>query len=340
MELVATQLYAGLESQWKETFECSLLRPSFQKRFGFLPSMADRLANRFWNYPQHLKNNSKGFDLYHIADHSYAHLVHELPNERCGVYCHDIDAFRSSKFYWKPFAQRIASGLRKAAIVFYSTESVRKDILHHHLIDESKLIFAPYGVSEEFNADTVTEISQQKPFLLHVSSCIPRKRVDVLLNVFAEISKMHPELRLVQVGGKWTNEQLSLIDSLGISQKLEQVSGLPRKQLAALYQNSELVLLPSESEGFGLPVIEALACGARVVASDISVLREIGNHALTYCPVADVKTWSQTVSSLLLNKDAGPDRSTRFNQASRYTWSKHCSVIANAYQALASRPRK
>ena len=63
---------------------------------------------------------------------------------------------------------------------------------------------------------------------------------------------------------------------------------LDRATLAAVYRRSALVLLPSEREGFGLPVLEALACGTPVVASDIDALREVGGDAVRYCPAEDV----------------------------------------------------
>ena len=62
--------------------------------------------------------------------------------------------------------------------------------------------------------------------------------------------------------------------------------------LAALYRRAALVLMPSEAEGFGLPLVEAMACATPVIASDIPVLREVGAEAAVYCAVADVPAWS------------------------------------------------
>src|SRR5262249_43071950 len=109
---------------------------------------------------------------------------------------------------------------------------------------------------------------------------------------------------------------------------------LSRSALAALYHSAELVLVPSEREGFGLPVLEALASGAAVVASDIPPFREVAGDAVTYCPVADVEHWGRTVTALVEDPGLRPPAALRRSVASRYTWSAHATVVANAYTRL------
>lgn len=338
MELVATQLNQGLKSHWKETFDSELLRPPFQSHFTFLPSIVDRIINRFVTYPQFIRPRVNQFNLFHICDHSYAHLAHELPIGKFGVYCHDIDTFRSGKHLLKPLTGKILSGLKKAEVVFYSTESVRKEILDRKLVQESKLIHAPYGVSEEFTPSIHENESQSdEKFLLHVSSCIPRKRIDVLLKIFIEISKTYPQLNLIQVGGEWSTEHKDIIHSAGVESRIQQLKGLSRKELASLYRKCELVLLPSESEGFGIPVIESLACGAKVIASDIPVLREVGKDAVTYCPVGDISKWVAAIKSTLQDSNYGPNLSLRLDRASHYSWKNHAAIIAKTYKNISLR---
>jgi glycosyltransferase involved in cell wall biosynthesis len=239
--------------------------------------------------------------------------------------------------WFQAMSRRILRGMQKAAVVFCSTRITERRILQLGLIDQARLLYAPYGISPEFvpspnyPASEASHRPGNDPFLLHVGSCIPRKRIDVLLEVFAKVRTRLPELRLVQVGGQWTGEQLKQMTQLGIASAVRQFSGLDRETLAHFYRQARIVLQPSEAEGFGLPVIEALACGAMVVASDIPVLREVGSDAIVYCPVADVPRWVATIEKLLLHPAEAPDPKRRLAQARRFSWEHHAETIFQAY---------
>jgi glycosyltransferase involved in cell wall biosynthesis len=94
------------------------------------------------------------------------------------------------------------------------------------------------------------------------------------------------------------------------------------------------VLVTSDAEGFGLPVIEALACGAVVFASDIPVLREVGGDAIVPCRVGDPDHWAATVGRFLDGALSPPPREARLAQAAKFSWSRHARVILGAYQSL------
>jgi glycosyltransferase involved in cell wall biosynthesis len=94
-------------------------------------------------------------------------------------------------------------------------------------------------------------------------------------------------------------------------------------------------LLTSEAEGFGLPIIEALACGAVVMASDIPVLREVGGDAVVYCQVADVSDWVRILEQVLIDPTTStPSMNLRLSQAGKYSWSAHAQIIAQSYLQL------
>jgi glycosyltransferase involved in cell wall biosynthesis len=161
----------------------------------------------------------------------------------------------------------------------------------------------------------------------------------VLLDVVAAVRAHHPELHLVQIGGEWTDEQRRQIERLGIEGAVTQLRGLTRETLASLYRLASVVLQPSEAEGFGLPVVEALACGAEVVASDIPVLREVGGPAVVYCPVADVGQWAETVDQLLREPGSAPSHGVRLTQSGKYSWQEHARIISSTYLNIAAERR-
>jgi len=354
MDLCADQLVAHLPAV--AGVDATDLEVPFARRAGRLPVVgrraaafnADRLAYRHVALPRFVRRAAADFDFVHVVDHSYAHAALAVTPGRCGVYCHDLDAFRSvldpareqRPWWFRALARRTHRGLRAAAVVFHSTTPVRDELAGGGLVEPARLVHAPYGVAAEFVPDAAGPVepfgAPPGPFVLHVGSHLPRKRVDVLLDAFAAVVERRPDLSLVQVGPLFGSALAVRIDRLGIGPNVVKFTGLTRPQLADLYRRAAAVLVPSEAEGFGLPVIEALSCGAAVVASDIPVLREVGGDALVFRPVGDVPGWADAVLRVLADPAAAPPRATRLSVAARYSWAAHARVIGETYLRLAS----
>lgn len=361
MDVCAEMLTRCAAVEHADRLRANAVCPGFRRRALRLPVVgrhrwafnADRLLNRWWDYPRELRSRRAQFTLFHVCDHSYAHLVHRLPAERTGVYCHDLDAFdclldgrgRRRPSWFKAMMRRVLAGLQRAAVVFVSTTATRDRIVAHGLVDGRRLVHAPYGTSPEYTpngdpeghgAETrgILRSLDGRPYLVHVGSCIARKRIDVLLDVFAGLRDFFPDVLMVQVGGEWTPEQRAQIALLGIGGSVRQFRGLSRETVAALMRGATLALQPSEAEGFGLPVIEAMACDTPVVASDLAVLREVGGDAVTYCPVADLPEWVETVGRLLNDPERAPASAIRLQQAQKYSWASHARTVLNEYQRL------
>jgi glycosyltransferase involved in cell wall biosynthesis len=120
---------------------------------------------------------------------------------------------------------------------------------------------------------------------------------------------------------------------------------LDRATLAAVYRQSVLLLLPSEREGFGLPVLEALACGTPVIASDIEALREVGGDAAMYCPPDDVDAWVDTVMNALAEREKNPEawarrKSDGVARAAAFSWSRYAAEIVALYLLLGGRSQR
>ena len=357
MDICAQMLYERSLNITDLGINAAQIRPPFQWRFRdfqqYIPKYftGDRFLNRFVDYPQYLRSHSIDYDLFHIADHSYAHLVHSLPASRTGVFCYDLNAFQSlldpqtypRSWGFRKMSEQILTGMQKAAIVFYCTTEIRQQLEHYQLVDPARLVAAPLGVSAEYHPDllpddpvivTLQERLQGKPFILHVGSCVPRKRLDVLLDTFAELRTNLPELYLVKVGGDWSQAQQQQISKLGLEQSIVHLTDLQNTTIAVLYQRAKIVMLTSEAEGFGLPVVEALACGAIVLASDIPVLREVGGDATIFCPVGDIEEWVAKSLTAITTPDRTPSMEQRLAQAARYSWDNYARIVIEAYVRL------
>lgn len=350
MDLCADMLLTNLPRVAPD-FDAVDCSPAYRRRLTTVPLVrrrafaenADRLLNRFRTYPLYVRRIRNDYAAFHLVDHSYSQLVHELPAERTGVYCHDLDTFRSLLHpdeeprprWFREMMTRVLDGMRRAAIIFHTTAVVGREIVAAGIAPAARLVHAPNGVAPEYLAapSAPSPLPPGPPYVLHVGSCIDRKRIDVLLDVFARLRRDR-ELRLTQVGGRWTERQSEQIASLGIADRVVQLAGCSRPELAVLYRNAAIVLQPSDAEGFGLPVVEALACGANVVASDIPVLREIGGDAVSFAPVADIPAWNDVAGRLLDAPETAPSLEVRRAWAAKFTWEAQARTIAAAYRKL------
>lgn len=354
MDLAAEMLRREIESMKDSAWDCETLRPPYVAASPLIRlalgarrhSHLERATNRLWHYPRYLRQH-QNYTLFHVCDHSYAHLLHSLPVGRAGAFCHDIDTYRCllepqqapRSYLFRQMTKSIVSGLQKAAVVFHPTMETREELLRYKLVPAERLVLAPNGVAEEFTpgaSDPTASIRARSssPYLLNVGTCIPRKRIDSLLDIFAATRAAWPDLRLVQIGGTWTPSQEEQIDRLGIRREVRQLRNLERAELATFYREAAIVVQPTEAEGFGLPIVEALACGAVVIASDIPVLREVGGNAVIYRAVGQTDAWRQAI--LAARDGQHPDWNTRKQQAERFTWHAQAKIILDTYDQLLS----
>ncbi len=347
MDLVAEQL--ALHAARLPGVEVACVRPVVPPRFA--PAARRSAAGqklalavlRYAYYPSLVVRGSRA-DWYHVADHSYAHLALALPRGRVGIYCHDVDAFRplwtaSASTPARALASVLRRGLRRAVVVFHSTPAVGEEIVERELVRRDRVVLAPYGVASEFRHEPAREASPpavRAPFVLHVGSLIPRKNPEFLIEWFLGLREARPDLELVQIGGELPGALREKLARAGALGHFHGLRGLSRSELAAYYRAARLVVLPSLAEGFGLPLVEALACGAPVLASDLPVLRQVGGEGVVYAPVGDRESFVRVALRLLVG-DGVPPLATRLEVAERYSWSAHASTVVDAYVSRAPR---
>jgi glycosyltransferase involved in cell wall biosynthesis len=369
MDLVAERLIETFRRDFAGEIEGVALRPAMRRRFTRLPGAAahprarilDRLANRHFDYPRWLSRHRDGFDVFHVVDHSYAQLVNALPADRTVVTCHDMDAFRCVLFpeqehrsaAYRVLARRTIAGLRRAARVACDSAAVRDELLASGLVDPARLRVIRNGVDDLFSPDPDAEADARAQDLLgdraatidvlHVGSVIPRKRIDVLLRAFAVMLRAEPRARLVRVGGALTVDQVRQAEQLGIEARLVSLPFVDTRLLAAVYRRAAVCLLPSDREGFGFPVLEALACGVPVVAADLPALRETGGEAAVYCPTGNADAFAEAALRAIAST-RGPDtdpasllqqRHDRVQHARRFSWHAYAAAVNTLYRKLA-----
>jgi glycosyltransferase involved in cell wall biosynthesis len=355
MDLVSELLLLGLRDTRLRAVDATELCPRLVRRASRLPlanrvrrvATADRLVNRFWDYPRWLRSQAADFDLFHIVDHSYAHLTADLPAGRALVMCHDLDAFAAAlpgagtrSPLARAMATRLLAGIRRAARVVCGSRATSDALVEAGVVPAERVVIVPYGIHPMFSprrdwlADAEAEtllgpIDAEVPEVLHVGSVVPRKRIDVLLNVFAGVRTRHSRARLVRVGGPLTAAQQRQAARLEVADHIVTLPFIDRRVLAAVYRRAALVLQPSEREGFGLPVAEAMACGTPAVASLVPALCEAGGYAAVYCRVGDLRVWTDTVNGLLDERERRPEIWER-RQADSLHASRRFDALAHA----------
>ncbi len=218
-----------------------------------------------------------------------------------------------------------------AAMIATVSQASQKDIVELLGIPPERIALLP-GAAHPFCGDIPAEAvaavrrthQLERPYVLTVGTLEPRKNLLTLLDSFDRL-KDRPDLDLVVVGGRGWQDR-SLVRALGARQALGRVRWLGyvgERDLVALYAGAELFVYPSRLEGFGLPVLEAMACGAPVVASDVPALREVAGDAAHLVPPGEPEQLAAAIAGLLSNPEAARLARERGRQRARaFSWTR------------------
>jgi glycosyltransferase involved in cell wall biosynthesis len=232
---------------------------------------------------------------------------------------HDLQHKRHPEYFrWfdLPFWRLLlwASAHRSQKIIAVS-EATRSDLLHYYSIPKEKVSVIHHGVDAGFFS---LDRSRIEPYLLCVSTLHPHKNLERLIRAFAR--KKRPE-RLVLAGVRGFHAAAieALIGSLELKDRVEITGWLPREELLRLYARAQAFVYPSTFEGFGMPVLEALAAGIPVACSNIPPIQEVAGDAALFFDPLDEEAMAAAIDQIL-NDDAlrsklakaGPERARPF----------------------------
>ena len=220
---------------------------------------------------------------------------------------------------------------KRADQIITVSESTKRDLLRFCKTDESKITVIPLGVGSEFVKKTSSEIEylyekynipRDKKILLYVGNLLPHKNLNKLLEGFAQM-KGRENCRLVLVGKAFDGRTRATCEKdLGIEDITIHAGMISQEDLVNFYNLADLFVLPSLYEGFGLPVLEALACGTPVVCSNTSSLPEVGGNVAKYFDPNDASSIAHALENSI--DDKGKYDAEIKEWVSRFTW-KACS---------------
>lgn len=204
--------------------------------------------------------------------------------------------------------RRIDTVLRYADAVLTPSRAVRASLEHHIISADRKNLPVwpvPHGVNLKALEDDVSsqDRATQKPYFIYLSTIEARKNHLLLLNIWRRLMEIHGDAapRLIIVGKRgWENEQvLDMLERCpSLKGSVQEYNSLPDTEVVRLLRGAHALLFPSFTEGFGLPLAEALALGTPVLCSDIPVFREIGGDAAHYIDPLDGLNWMRQITLL------------------------------------------
>ncbi len=172
-------------------------------------------------------------------------------------------------------------------------------------IPEDKIRAIPHAPDEQFyprdDAESISRIEKRygivRPYLLYVGTLEPRKNLLRAVDAFSRVHPAHPEHRFYLAGdlGWRSKELLGMLESIPGRDRVSRLGYVAEEDLAALYSNAELFVYPSLYEGFGFPVVEAMACGAPVLTSNTSSLAEIADGAALLVDPYDTRALAEAM---------------------------------------------
>lgn len=281
-------------------------------------------------------------DLFHATEH----LLPRLKHTRSVFTLHDL-IFQFDPDSHKPlniaFLKTMMPRFLKAAdAIIAVSECSKRDAMRLYNIPAKKIHVIDEGVDPKFTPMTDPDrLSQVRAkyhlpdrFILHVGTIEPRKNLPLLFEVAAQI-KEH-----VVVAGKlgWlTDPILAKVKELGVEDRVTFTGFVADDDLPALISAATVLAMPSKYEGFGLPILEAMACGTPVVASNAASLPEVGGDAVLYAWPDDVRSWTSLLTLALDDLELrGWLRQKGLRQAAKFRWDVMARETAKVYQRMQS----
>lgn len=274
------------------------------------------------------------------------------------VTVHDLGALELPDEWrmFDPIARRILrlslAGLRRADLIIADSEFTRASVIRHRLATPERVVTVPLAVDHAVfvpNAHAAAQIQaiypelagRARPWLLYVGSELPRKNIGTLLDAVVQLRERYPELLLLKVGAAG-GEQFRAATLRGIAERQLDRSvmffeRITNEQLALFYAAADVCIQPSLLEGFGLPTLEAMACGTPVVCSDIPALAEVVGDAGRLVDPHSPDAFAEAVARVLDEPELAADLQSRgIAQAQHFRWAETRRRTLEAYALCAA----
>ena len=330
----------------------------FLKNSGGIPTDNPRFKNHPIYLPRRVFNFAwkklgiSSVDFFVRADvfHFPNFVIPPLKKGKAVVTIHDL-AFRRYPEYIEPknlsfLTEQLPRTLKRADSVIVNSEFTKNELISFYDIVPEKVRVTRLGVSEEFRPveepgfleETRKRYQLPKRFILSLGTLEPRKNVPALLKAYSRLRQSPGfEHKLVFAGMKgWLYDGIfEQIKRLNLENQVLFIGYVPEEDLPFLYNLSELFVFPSLYEGFGLPVLEAFACGVPVIVSDRASLPEVAGDAAILIDPEDIDALTRGMKNVLGNEDLRTELIAKgFRRAKEFSWEKTARETLRVYEEV------
>lgn len=282
------------------------------------------LERRWWLWGLQGEISRLGIDIFHGTDFS----VPYLPVRPTVMTLHDLSPWMDPS--WHPDSDRVRKRtpmllrLGLATLVITPSEAVRQQAIESFRLQASRVVAVPLAAGRAFHP--IAEPTASPPYLLYVGTLEPRKNLHFLLDVWREVRRRFA-VDLVLAGRRRKD-----FPEIPAESGLHLIGFTPDEDLPRLYSGALAVVYPSLYEGFGLPVLEALQCGAAVIASRDRAICEVAGDAAILVDVNDSPAWVETLVALLERPDQNLAlRERALARAAEFSWTKTAQLTREVY---------
>jgi len=319
--------------------------PDFQMRS--VP-LSDRALTILWHrlqLPLWVELVTGPVDIFHSPDF----VLPPVRRAKTLVTVHDLSFIRYPQCAdagLRAYLNRVVPrSVHRADRVLADSQSTQEDLMELLGVERAKIEVVYPGVEERFHPiedqallGEVRKRYRLPPrFILGLGTLQPRKNFTRLIEAFADLR--FADLRLVIVGGKgWLYEEIfAAVERLGLEEKVVFPGFVADGDLPALYNLADLFVFPSLYEGFGIPPLEAMACGTPVITSDASSLPEVVGEAGLMVEATDVEALAQAMKQVLEDDVLREDMITKgMKQPRNFTWEKAAAKLLSLYEAISN----
>ncbi len=280
--------------------------------------------------------------------HSTEHLLMPLKGIPTVLTVHDLifklfPEYHKKLNYWY-LNTAMPLFCQKADAIIAVSQASKQDIVKHYGINPAKVEVVYEAPSSQFQPVPPTKILQVKQtydlpdrYLIHLSTIEPRKNLNRLLDSLKALRLLFSDLALVLVGGKgWLYDDFfAKIEALELTDAVRVMGWIPDEDLPAILAAADLAVQPSLYEGFGLPILEHMAVGQVVAASNASSFPEVGGEAAVYFEPTNTEEMTSVIQHLLTDKDEYKHRQQLgLEQAAKFSWERAAKETIAIYDRI------